>query len=101
MHISWRLCNRVRAGRVEQATLSAHSFPSIVMAGTRLRQRTEAVGGMDRQHQRRALQTSDARGRPAAKRFAGTRVVNCGRRALPKDFDVSETPFCYPLEIAR
>jgi len=47
------------------------------------------------------LQTSDARGRPAVKRCADTRVVNGGRRVLPKDFDVSETPFCYPLEIAR
>ena len=41
------------------------------------------------------------RERPAAKRCADTGVVNGVRRVLPKDFDVSETPFCYPLEIAR
>lgn len=56
---------------------------------------------MHRQHKCRALQTSDARGRPAAKRFAGTRMVDGGRKVLPKDFDVSETPICYPFEIAR
>lgn len=28
-------------------------------------------------------------------------MVNGGRTVLAKDFDVSKTPICYPLEIAR
>lgn len=86
---------------VEQAIFSAHSFPSIVMFGVEHRQRTKAVGGMHRQHQCRALQTSDARGRQPQSASQTRGWSDGGRKVLPKDFDVSETPFCYPLEIAR
>lgn len=66
---------------------------------------TETAGGMHRQYERRALQTSDAAGRSqegaSCKALCRHEDDERWSDVLRKDFDVSETSICYPLKIAR
>ena len=93
----WKLC--VQKGS------SKPPSPHIPFRRDVIQHSTEAAGGMYRQHQRRALQTSDAAGRSqedaSCKTLSRHEVVDGGRTVLSKDFDVSETPICYPLKIKK